>query len=224
MVEHSHGRQHRLLGGVQGLNSLTDDPLDTSCQLARQLDERLLKARDLERIIAIGLVSRLVFCQPRCPIQIEALTSNQLRQGCELAVAFLPVAALAELIFAFERADVDVTQVGFRTPRTGGTVILGEGIVDQAVGRGRGELFQKEHFLERGAGGSRLSGAGFEILDDEGLLIAVIELENDAGSAQAEIVNNANAGQDLGNGIDLDGLVGAFERNAQARSSETSIL
>ena len=67
VIERRDGGQHRLLGRVQRLDPLTDDPLDSLGELAGQLGERLLEAGDLERVVGDGLVGRLVLRQPRRP-------------------------------------------------------------------------------------------------------------------------------------------------------------
>ena len=92
-IERRDGRQHRLLGRVQRLDPLTDDPLDSLGELAGQLDERLLEAGDLERVLDEGLVGRLVLGQPVGPVQVEPLAGDQLGQGRELAVPPRAVAA-----------------------------------------------------------------------------------------------------------------------------------
>ena len=88
VVERRDGRQHRLLGRVQRLDPLTDDPLDALGELAGQPGERLLEAGDLERVLGDGLVGRLVLGQPVGPVQVEPLAGDQLRQGRELAFPF----------------------------------------------------------------------------------------------------------------------------------------
>ena len=60
-----------------------------------------------------------------------------------------------------------------------------------------------------------LAGSRGEILDDQRLLVAVIELEDDPGLGQAEVVSHADAVQDLGDRMDLQRLVGLLERHAR---------
>ena len=67
VVERRDGGQHRLLGRVQRLDPLADDPLDPLGELAGQPGERLLEAGDLERVLGDGLVARPVLGQPSRP-------------------------------------------------------------------------------------------------------------------------------------------------------------
>ena len=118
VIERRDRRQHRLLGRVQGLDPLTDDPLESLGDLACQPDERLLETRDLERILGEGLVRRLVLRQPRGPVQVEPLAGDQLIQSRELVIGLHSSSPLSRhLVVAFERPDVDIAQVGLRPPR-----------------------------------------------------------------------------------------------------------
>ena len=100
VIERRDGRQHRLLGRVQGLDPLTDDPLESLGELTRHLDERLLEARDLERVVGEGLVGRLVLGQPLGPVQVEPLAGDQLRQGRELAFPLEPASPLSPSLYS----------------------------------------------------------------------------------------------------------------------------
>ena len=60
-----------------------------------------------------------------------------------------------------------------------------------------------------------LAGSDREIPHDQRLLVAGVELENDPGPRQAEVVRHADAVQDLGDGMDLECFVGLLERHAR---------
>ena len=60
-----------------------------------------------------------------------------------------------------------------------------------------------------------LAGSDREVPHDQRLLVAGVELENDPGLRQAEVVRHADAVQDLGDGMDLECIVGLLERHAR---------
>ena len=214
-VERLDRREHGLLGLVERLDPLADDPFDPFGEIAHEADEHLLERGDLERVFGGRAIVRPAVGVPRGAAQVEPLAGDQLRERRGLAAVVVARLAVGRLILALEWADVEIPQVGLRPFRAAGMVVLGEGVIEDAVGRRRLQFFNEQHLFNRRGRGRLVVGAVGELLEEERLFLAVIEPEDDPGLREPEVVADADAVAHLGDGVDLKRLVGLVEADAR---------